>query len=152
MRKPNPENGVDETLKAMGYAPMPPEHVARQGGARAGKYLRVCGKGIEPLALSISTDLRNEAGLGSGTLLEIWYSVGKLAIVVGRGSLKLVKSGAGVRLSCPLLLAKVGATVGEIWPAEIKDDVIFVVIPGATERAARAAAENRRAQAQQAPR
>ena len=147
MRKAD-EHDVDDQLKAMGFAPMPPEQVARRGGGQSGKFLRVCGKGgDEPIALSVSRDLRNATGLGGGTCVDVWYGMGKLALVVGRGSLKMVKYGGSVRLSCPLLLEKVHAKPNDVWPAEVKDGVIFCVIPGAAERAAAAAAETRRAQA-----
>ncbi len=141
---------VDDRLRDQGFRPLAPEQVARQGGGRHGKYLLVCGKGDEPIQLSVSTDLRNESGLGAGTNVTIWQKADSLAIVVGRGTLKLIKSGHGVRLACPLLLQAVGATVGAKWPAEFKDGVIFCVIPGAPERLAHAAAETRRAQAESA--
>ena len=139
---------VEDLLREMGMAHLPPERVRRSGG-RAGKFLRVCSAKGEPHYLSFSTDLRNASGIGKGTVLDMYYGGGKLAIVVGQGALRLSKSGSGYRLACPLLLQMLAAKDGEMFPAEFSDGIIFVVL--GEDRTKRAAEAGRLAQAAARP-
>lgn len=145
MRRTVDDNAIGDKLHKMGFAHLPPEKIRRSTGSRAGSYLRVCTKGDEPVQLALSTDLRLAAGIGQGTLIDVYYAPGKLALVVGEGSIRLTKSGSGMRFNCPLLLQTIHAQPGEIFPASFSDGVVMVVL--GEDRMKRAAEEGRRAQA-----